>query len=80
MKVAKVSVVKAIKIDGGPYRTKTYRSAHAAAEDYAAKSTGEWYIKLSPAQQQACQHTGSYRTRFEKVARRVKPIFAALLK
>lgn len=80
MKSVKVTVVKAIKIDAGPYHTKSYRSAHRAAEDYALKSSWDWYSKMSPADQQACHNSGLYGKRVEKVFRRVKPIFAALLK
>ena len=80
MKPVKVTVVKAIKIDAGPYLTKSYRSAHAAAKDYAGKSTTDWYRKLSYADQQACHNSNRYVKRFDKVFRRVKPIFAAMLK
>lgn len=78
MKPVKVTVVKAIKIYGPS--TKTYRSAHAAAEDYALRSSWDWYSKMSPADQQACDNSGLYGKRVKKVFRRVKPIFAAILK
>ena len=48
MKAVNVTVVKAIKIDAGPYRTKSYRSAHTAAQDYASKSNEVWFAKMSP--------------------------------
>ena len=44
MKPVKVTVVKAIKIDAGPYLTKSYRSAHAAAKDYAGNKAGVFHI------------------------------------
>lgn len=80
MKPVKVTVVKAIKIDAGPYRTKSYRSAHTAAQDYASKSNEVWFDKLAPADREACYNSDRYVKRFDKVFRRVKPIFAAMLK
>jgi hypothetical protein len=80
MKPVKVTVVKAIKIDAGPYRTKSYRSAHTAAQDYASKSNEVWFAKLSPAEKVACTNSTRCGDRYDKVFRRVKPIFAALLK
>jgi hypothetical protein len=80
MKPVKVTVVKAIKIDAGPYRTKSYRSAHTAAQDYASKSNEVWFSKMSPADKAACYNSTRCGERFDKVFRRVKPIFAAMLK
>ena len=73
MKV-KATVVKSIKVDAGPNRTKSFHRADAAAWFYATQSNRNFYLSRTGLSMIQISN------REERLYRRVLPIFKGMLK
>ena len=70
----KATVVKSVLVDAGPYRTKSFRNAVAAAKFYA------WWSHVNYIERVGVRRADIDSNRQERLYRRVLPIFRIMLK